>query len=124
MLGPTCVSVALDATAVLILTDADDGRIVEGRAGDIVMLHLSENASTGYRWTVDAHDADLVALTTDAREPATGASDAAVGSAGLAIFRAQILRPGSSRLVLLYRRPWEPATAAMRSFALTIHAAP
>ena len=46
--------------AMLSLTENDDGRSVEVRAGDTVRISLPENATTGYRWAIDRIDQDVI----------------------------------------------------------------
>lgn len=80
---------------VIELGAADDGRSVELRPGQVVVLRLPENPTTGYRWEAPAG----LALLADSFEP----GGAAAGAAGLRVLRFEA-GAGSYRFDL--RRPW------------------
>ena len=63
---------------MLSLVETDNDRTVDVQLGDLVRVTLPENATTGYRWTVDHCDEELIeALGSEPRYPAK-----AVGSGG------------------------------------------
>lgn len=88
---------------MLILTETDNDRTVDIHAGDEVQVNLHENASTGYRWTVDSYDRDILEeLPAAADYPAGG-----VGSAGTATFTFRGRKAGVAAVGLKLRRRWE-----------------
>ena len=48
--------------STITLTRADSGKVVKLRVGDILVLHLDENPTTGYRWAMETRDEEMVAL--------------------------------------------------------------
>src|SRR5262245_60862665 len=71
-------SKALEVRISAVLTDTDNGRTIDLRVGDDALLRLPENATTGYRWAVDAANESLVEIKEGRYFPASDA----VGSGG------------------------------------------
>ncbi len=92
------------------LTAADNGRIVPVRAGAAIELRLATNPSTGYQWRFAAKPAvRIVRLRwTKLVEPPSGR----VGAPATRVWRFVAVRRGSTRLKLVYVRPWRPTEAA------------
>jgi len=105
---------------MLTLTDQDNGRRLPAHVGDLLEIHLGENATTGYRWAPDSYDTGLLELA----EATASYPSAAVGSGCEAIFRFRVVGVGSSTLTLKYWRHWEGTGSTIQSFAVTIDAAP
>lgn len=102
------------------LTDQDNGRRVSLHVGDPLEVHLAENATTGYRWSTDRHDARLL-------EPVGSTASyptSAIGSGGQAIFRFRAAAAGSTELALKYWRHWEGEGSAIQRFSVTLDIAP
>ena len=87
----------------IVLTEAVQGRIVDVRVGQCVIVELPENASTGYRWAVDRADPALV----DAAEGSASYPAGLPGAGGRAQWRFTALAPGTTAVVLKKWRPWE-----------------
>lgn len=100
----------------MLLTEKDDSTIVQAGVGDTVEVALSENPSTGYRWEVTGFGSPLVSVEHNGFSAARGAIGAA-GTRSL-VFRAR--SPGAARIELSLRRHWEPASAAIKRWAITI----
>jgi inhibitor of cysteine peptidase len=111
---------AKEAVAMVTLTQQDNGRRVPVQVGDLVEIHLAENATTGYRWALDSNDAKVVKL----GDATAGYPNAAVGSGGEAIFRLEVVGVGSSTLSLKCWRHWEGVGSIIQRFAVTIDATP
>jgi predicted secreted protein len=105
---------------LLTLTDRDNGRRLPAHVGDLLEIHLPENATAGYRWAPDSYDTGLLELA----EATASYPSAAVGSGGEAIFRFRVVGVGSSTLTLKYWRHWEGTGSTIQRFAVTIDAAP
>lgn len=103
---------------VLEFGEHDNGRLISGRVGDVLSVRLGENASTGYRWSLDK-------LSPSRLELIEGAADypkEQIGSGGEAIFRFRVIGPGASTLSLKYCRAWEGDRPALRRFVLKVAA--
>jgi len=100
----------------LTLTETADGGRFRVRAGDVVTLHLPENAAGGYAWTVAEADearVDVVRRRYESTSPA-------VGSAGVAVWTITAKSAGTARIALKKLRPWEPSSAGAGTFTITL----
>jgi inhibitor of cysteine peptidase len=104
---------------MLLLTEADNGRTAEMRAGDTVRISLPENASTGYRWAIDHVDGGAVEAT--GSEPQY--SSTAVGSGGRAVFTFAAKQAGNSELVLKNWRHFEGDASVQERYRVRIKVA-
>lgn len=83
--------------------------------GQILVLTLPSNPTTGYRWEVK--DAAASVLRSLGPEVYSNPEDAGlVGSAGLSTWRFQATQPGDGHLLLVYKRPWEVGVAPAETF--------
>ena len=98
------------------LTEADNGRTVSARVGDVLDVQLPENATAGFRWTPDpAEGGVLVAEATGASYPA-----GSTGSGGIAVFHFRVLASGTATLRLRLGRSWQ--ATATEEFTVTVEA--
>jgi inhibitor of cysteine peptidase len=93
------------------LTQADAGKAVELKEGDVISVRLEENPTTGYRWAVDELDEQVLELQSSDFVGAQGGGAGAAGERRLT-FRAK--RAGTTALRLQYRREWEKENPAGR----------
>jgi inhibitor of cysteine peptidase len=100
------------------LTERDDGRRIQVRAGDTIEIRLPENAPAGYRWGVDSLDERLFELTDTRGDYPT----ATTGSAGEMYFHLTVLAPGEGTLRFTYYRSWEGTAGALRHFTVDVRA--
>lgn len=103
-----------------VLTEADNGKTVELRAGDEVVLRLPENATTGYRWAVDAADGNLV----EVKEGEYLARSNAVGSGGQAQWIIYAKAVGTTPIKLKRWRHWEGERSVVERFEFTLRIVP
>ena len=108
------------ADAMQSLTEADNGRTVDLRVGESVRLTLPENATTGYRWTVDHLDREVVDPAGSEPHYAGGA----VGSAGQVTFDFKAKKAGSGEVALKYWRHFEGDGSIAKRFSVRINAKP
>jgi len=103
----------------LTLTDADDGRRVGVRVGDVIMLHLTENAAGGYQWRTTHDDPARV----DVRRERYDTVNPATGSAGITVWKLTAKAAGTTRIELKKSRPWEDSASAAGTFTVTLDVA-
>lgn len=102
---------------VVTLTQADNGKTVTIRPDEIVEIMLTENPSTGFRWSlVRDNDENLDLLTSDYIPP-TGPG---VGGAGQHVWKFKAKEPGEARMVLRRGRAWEGDKSTVEQVELTI----
>jgi inhibitor of cysteine peptidase len=106
------------AAVMQSLTEMDNGRTVNLRVGESVRLTLPENATTGYRWTVDHFDREVVDPAGSEPHYAGGA----VGSAGQITFDFKVKKAGSGDVALKYWRHFEGEGSVVKRFRFRLNA--
>jgi inhibitor of cysteine peptidase len=104
----------------LTLLERDSSRVVDVARGQTIIVRLSSNRSTGYRWTMVPSTAGLLTVL---REPVYTPRDSSVGGVGRVGVEAWSFLAGQSgryQLRLEYRRPWEPHAVPAKSLTYTI----
>ena len=101
----------------ITITERDDGGRFQARVGDLIELRLSENASTGYRWTLDHLDAHLF----EVGDSGADYPDDRIGSGGTVSFHITVVAAGNGRLAFKCWRPWEGEDGVLRRFAVEVH---
>ena len=105
---------------MLSLLEADNDRTVDVRVGDVVRITLPENATTGYRWTIDRCDEDIIeALGSEPRYPA-----GAVGSGGEIAFNFKAKKVGAGEIALKHWRHWEGDRSVIARFRVRLNVQP
>ncbi len=85
------------------------------KRGDTLAVHLDANPTSGYRWELVRLAGDAVVSVPLADfQPETAAGVPRVGAPGHTTFRFRALKPGTSAIEVVYRRPWETTVAASR----------
>jgi inhibitor of cysteine peptidase len=97
---------------------SQNGQKIAVRVGDTVQLRLPENASTGYRWSVDAIDDAHVRVEETGFVGADG-----VGGGGDACWRLSATAPGDTAVTWKRWRPFEGDRSVVERFAITLHIA-
>jgi len=103
-----------------VLTETDNGTTVESHVGEEVVLRLPENASTGYRWAVEAVDTNLV----DVQEGEYLPMSNAVGGGGEAQWIVRAKATGVTLIKLRRWRRWEGESSVRERFEFTIRIMP
>lgn len=97
---------------MVVVEDGQSGTGVDVPAGDMLVVRLRENPSTGYRWSVEQADE----LTVE-DNGAAGAAEGA-GAARLHEFRFRATGPGNHHLRLRHWRDWEGEGSVIARFHL------
>jgi inhibitor of cysteine peptidase len=100
------------------LTEADNGRTVEVRAGEAVSVTLPENATSGYRWTIDSLDPGIV----EASEATPHYPSGSVGGGGTVTFSFKSAKPGNGEVSLKYWRHFEGDASITKRFRVRLNA--
>lgn len=102
--------------ADLNLTEAQHGGSFAVSAGDLIVVTLPENPTTGYRWSAGSLDANL--LSQEGHDYRPGGPG--VGSGGTVVWRFRAKREGRTRLELKKARSWEAGAEPAGQFAVSI----
>jgi inhibitor of cysteine peptidase len=105
----------LASMSEITLSNADNGKTLTLKPGQTLTLQLTENPTTGYRWSIAPFNDQLLKLTDDRFDLP---NSSAMGSGGKRVFTFQATRSGQINLNLNQKREWEDS--AVESFNLTI----
>ncbi|MDI6901394.1 MAG: protease inhibitor I42 family protein [Anaerosomatales bacterium] len=95
------------AASEVIIDDQDDGGSVRLGIGQVLVVRLPANPTTGFTWTAAETPAFLERL----GEPEFSPESDALGAGGIQEFRYAASEPGEGSLELEYARSWEDVPA-------------
>lgn len=105
------------------LYDSNNGDTVNLRIGQIVVITLESNPTTGYTWEVEELDESILAQVGDIDfipESESESEPQLVGQGGTQVIHFQALAAGEFTLKLVYHQPWEGGDASPESFSVKI----
>jgi inhibitor of cysteine peptidase len=103
------------------LSAKDGGGQVEVDAGQILVLTLESNPTTGFSWEVVEAEDSVLRQTGDAEFKEASELDAApLGAGGVEVFRFEAVGAGETRLELIYHRPWEEGVEPLETFSVQV----
>jgi inhibitor of cysteine peptidase len=97
--------------------EQDNGTTADLPIDSSFAVELSENPTTGHRWSDPEIDGGSVVTDSDDFEPA---SSGAAGAGGVRRFGFRVKSAGRTVIRLAYKRKWEAANDAARRFDITI----
>jgi inhibitor of cysteine peptidase len=103
------------AARVVSVGTSANGKSLELKRGDTLVVRLDANPTTGYDWAIVGKPKCLRLVGRSFVAPPPGL----VGAGGKDVFRFSA-KKGRGKLQLVYRRSWEKGKPPLRSFALTI----
>ena len=108
-----------DAPVEVRVTTGDAGKEVKAKVGEIVVVELDGNATTGYSWSEQPGRNDAV-LEAQGSEYVAKQQPGMVGGGGRAYFRYLVKAAGTAEIKLGYARPWERDNPPARLFNVKI----
>jgi len=104
----------------IVVTAADDGSQIELSEGEVLVVKLQANPSTGYGWQMaGSGEGDILCR---ARVEEFEPESDLLGAPGTQILRFEAVRDGDTTLTLEYRRPWQTAALPEDTFLLQVRA--
>ncbi len=101
------------------LDAGDDGRQIELIEGQVLILSLEGNPSTGYTWQIGEEPTGILRQMGEIEfEPVSNL----LGASGIQTLRFEAVRAGQTTLRLIYHRPWEVDVEPARTFSLQVRA--
>lgn len=97
---------------VWVLSEHDQGTVIEGSKTDLFILKLREHSGAGYLWSFDQLDSANFAIVRDSRTPLD--SETYGGEVTRSIM-ARSVTSHSGEFALAERRPWLPNTESLSS---------
>lgn len=107
--------------ATVQLHQTDNGRRISANVGDELVISLSENPTTGYRWDIEQQDVDFVELLPDTEHDAPPSD--AIGSANVRRMRFRVRQSGQNTLALKQWRAWEGERSIVERYLITLSVA-
>ncbi|MCE8422821.1 MAG: protease inhibitor I42 family protein [Candidatus Methanoperedens sp.] len=95
----------------------DNGSQIKLNKGQILVISLEGNPTTGYRWEVSGLDANLMRKVGETEfQP----ESSLIGAGGMQILRFEVVNEGQVPLKLVYHRPWEKDVEPLKTFYLQV----
>jgi N-acetylneuraminic acid mutarotase/predicted secreted protein len=102
------------------VNEADDGGQIELELGQILVVTLESNPSTGYRWELLENNESILKQFGQAEfKPSDTSEPPMVGAGGWEIFRFKAVSSGQMTLELVYHRSWEDVEP-LKTFSILI----
>jgi inhibitor of cysteine peptidase len=98
------------------LTQADNGKSVEVKLGDTIVIELDENPTTGFRWAMDQTYDQIVTIVRDDYTT----TDSGIGGGGRRTFTLKATHSGTVQFQLKLWRTWEGESSILERFTVTI----
>jgi inhibitor of cysteine peptidase len=103
------------------LSAKDNGGLVEVDAGQILVLTLESNPTTGFRWEVVGEKEAVLQPTGDAEfKLASELDPPPPGTGGVEVFRFEAVEAGDTLIELVYHRPWEEDVEPQETFSIQV----
>jgi inhibitor of cysteine peptidase len=102
---------------VITLTAGDNGKTIELKAGDTLVIRLDENPTTGYRWAVERGGEGFFE---PPRAEFIQNPDALTGAGGSRIFTFHALKPGKTSLAFKLWRAWQGEGSVTSRFGVDV----
>ena len=103
------------------LSAKDNGSLVEVDAGQILVLTLESNPTTGFRWEVVGEKDAVLQSTGDAEfKVASELDPPPLGTGGVEVFRFEAVAAGETQIELVYHRPWEEGVEPLETFSIQV----
>jgi len=105
----------------VVLTAEDNGDQVVLEQGQVLVVSLASNPTTGYGWEVMEVDESILRQEGDPEfvAPEVGATPL-VGAGGTETFRFVVKGSGETKLTLAYRRSWEEGVEPLETFSVQV----
>lgn len=99
----------------ILITRLDHGSTCLANQGDVILIRLEENITTGYQWDIGMVDDSMVELL-DSEYYSSSKKEGLLGSPGTRTFRFKTKSSGTAPIRLRLRRPWDPVDTAIEYF--------
>jgi predicted secreted protein len=101
----------------IIITEQDQGKIIEAHQGDVIVCRLEENLTTGYEWEVEPTAGSVLELIDSTYIQSPGI---VMGRGGMRVLRFIAKSPGNQEIHLRLRRSWDSPDKALNRLDIMI----
>lgn len=102
------------------LSGADDGGQVDLSPGQVLVVELDSNVTTGYSWSVAELPNGVLEQDGEAVYTQPERNLGLVGAGGVETLRFKAVKAGEGALKLAYRRPWEKDAPPAEEFTIQV----
>ena len=110
--------------AQLDLTEAENGKDILLDRGDLLLVHLPSNRTTGYGWNAICSTPGKLELVGEPLLKQAKGSRGLVGAGGVETWTFRAVAAGRTRLTFSYARPWEKGVPPLRVIAWPVTVRP
>jgi inhibitor of cysteine peptidase len=124
------IVIAVSAVAARVdVTEEENGKDLLLKRGDLLVVHLPANPSTGYSWYLAVSAATESEALGVLKIPGDGVyepvkSGTTVGSPVTSVWTLKALKPGGVRITFNYIRPWEKNVPPARTVSWPVTVRP
>ena len=97
----------------------DNRKIVAAKVGNLIRISLESNPSTGYNWELRGFDYGTAVFCGSELAPRE-AGNMLFGAPGDTVITLQAVQPGTQKIDLVYRRPWEAPDQVAGAFSFQL----
>jgi parallel beta-helix repeat protein len=110
-----------DVSLLVDVNEDDDGGLIELETGQVLVVTLESNPTTGYRWEVQQVQASVIGQIGGVEfKPFVEDGKPVVGAGGWEIFRFRAVGIGQVTLQMVYHKSWEEDAEPLRTFTLDV----
>lgn len=106
-------------TANYLRLYTDDSKAIGVKVTKKFIITLESNPTTGYSWQ-ESRDETMIELVQSEYEPGEDAQKGVAGAGGNDLFWFKALKSGTTKITLVYKRPWETEIAEQKVFTIVI----
>ncbi len=99
----------------------ENGDTIELQTGQVLVISLDSNPTTGYSWTVIHVDPAILAQQGEPEYQQTPSQETLVGAGGTETYRFKAVGTGQTILTLGYWRSFEPDVAPINTYTLQVN---
>ncbi|QTA84250.1 protease inhibitor I42 family protein [Desulfonema magnum] len=101
----------------IAITQSDHGKIFKANQGNLILIRVPENPSTGYCWEINTSDDQIIKF---ADSDFFMNLSTAIGGGGIRTFTFKAQSPGTAKLELKLRQEWDAKKSETERFEVTI----
>ena len=113
----TLVACSQSADPKVSIGTADAGKTITLHQGDMLIVSLEGNITTGFNWQMLPQDPEILK---QVGEPEVTPDSKMMGAPGLIVLKFQAVKTGQAKLDLAYQRSFEKNVAPANTFEVTV----
>jgi inhibitor of cysteine peptidase len=112
--------VACGAVHEINLSVKDNNGSIKAKKGDVLVITLEANASTGYTWDVASNKKSITKYKGKKYIEPAKTNPPKVGAPGKEVLRFKAIRKGISKIKLIYHQPWDNKAKPAKTFSIEV----